>query len=62
MEMKFSCREGGEDDEGYDQLRRRLGHWEQAHSLPGHAVPTGEMMTRSNGGVTTHAEQEGKEA
>jgi hypothetical protein len=47
---------------GYDQLRRRLGHWEQAHSLPGHAVPTGEMMTRSNGGVTTHAEQEGKEA
>jgi hypothetical protein len=42
MEMNFSCREGGEDDED--------------------AVPTGEMMTRSNGGVTTHAEQEGKEA
>lgn len=47
---------------GSDQLRRRLGHREEAHPLPGHAVPAGEMITLSNGRVTTHTEQEGKES
>jgi hypothetical protein len=45
-----------------DRIRRRLGHREEAHPLQRHAVPAGEMITLSNGSVTTHTEQEGKES
>lgn len=44
---------------GSDRLRSWRGRREEAHPLQRHAVPGGEMMTLSNGRVTTHAEQEG---
>lgn len=44
---------------GSDRIRRWRGCREDAHPLQRHAVPGGEMVTFSNGRVTTHAEQEG---